>query len=82
MYTSICIRECERSKATNGFAFQTVKFLFFVPIPPRPTPPRLPRPSLFFLQANLLSRLTAERDEHLTKVTEWANFVPALNRQV
>eukprot|EP00752_Nemacystus_decipiens_P005650 g5113.t1 len=32
------------------------------------------------IQANLLARLTAERDEHLTQVTEWADFVPALNR--
>ncbi|CAN0010404.1 unnamed protein product [Pylaiella littoralis] len=34
------------------------------------------------IQANLLARLTAERDDHFTRVTEWAEFVPALNRQV
>ncbi|CAB1108774.1 unnamed protein product [Ectocarpus sp. CCAP 1310/34] len=32
------------------------------------------------IQANLLARLTAERDDHFTRVTEWAEFVPALNR--
>ncbi|CAM9350969.1 unnamed protein product, partial [Sphacelaria rigidula] len=32
------------------------------------------------VQANLLAKATAERDSHLTKITEWANFVPALNR--
>lgn len=34
----------------------------------------------FSVQANLLARLTAERDDHFTRVTEWAEFVPALNR--
>ncbi|CAM9392531.1 unnamed protein product [Ascophyllum nodosum] len=32
------------------------------------------------IQANLLARLTAERDDHFSRVTEWSNFVPALNR--
>eukprot|EP00904_Undaria_pinnatifida_P012991 jgi/Undpi1/8822/HiC_scaffold_25.g11284.m1 len=32
------------------------------------------------IQANLLARLTAERDDHYTRVTEWPQFVPALNR--
>ncbi|CAN0373416.1 unnamed protein product, partial [Scytosiphon promiscuus] len=31
------------------------------------------------IQRNLLTRLTEERDDHLTRVTEWADFVPALN---
>lgn len=36
--------------------------------------------SFLFVQANLLARLTAERDDHYTRVTEWPQFVPALNR--
>lgn len=45
-----------------------------------PSPPHLS--PLQLSQANLLAKATAERDSHLTKITEWANFVPALNRWV